>query len=149
MEQIFSQLQGILVQALPAFFLVLLLHFYLKKVLFQPLERVLAERSKRTEGKVEESEREVRRAAEKMRQYEVALAEARATIYKEIEEQRAALAASQSAALSLARDEAAVQIAAARDEIAREAQAARGALASEAERLAEQIATALLAGGRR
>jgi len=40
----------ILVQALPTFFLVLLLFIYLRSMFFKPLERVLAERREATEG---------------------------------------------------------------------------------------------------
>lgn len=148
MEQIFSQLQGILVQALPTFFLVLLLHFYLKKVLFQPLERVLDERQRRTEDTVQDSEDAMRQVARKMGEYEAALSAARATIYKEMEEYRASLSRSQAQAVNEARDASSTKVAAAKAEISAEAEASRASLAAEAGRLADQITASVLAGGR-
>ncbi len=78
MEQIFSALPGILLRALPTFFLILVLHWYFKKVLVQPMERVLEERRQKTAGSVESSEQSLAHAAAKMRQYEQSLTEARA-----------------------------------------------------------------------
>lgn len=146
MEQIFIQLQGILVKALPAFFLVLILHFYLKKVLFLPMERVLEERRRRTEGVVAGSEEAVRAAGRKMREYEAKLAEARAAIYEEAEAARKQLAEQQAAALAEARAEAGARVAKAREAIADETILARAALTAEAEQLAARISASVLTG---
>jgi F0F1-type ATP synthase membrane subunit b/b' len=110
------------------------------------MQRVLAERRKRTEGAVEAAESAVAQAAEKMAAYEKALAEARAGIYAGQEENRKRLGTEQAAAVEAARGKAAAQVAAARVEIAAEAEAARAGLAAESDRLAEQIAQAVLAG---
>jgi F0F1-type ATP synthase membrane subunit b/b' len=146
MEQIVRTLQDILVRAIPTLILVIALHWYLKKVLIEPMQRVLAERRKRTEGAVEAAESAVAQAAEKMAAYEKALAEARAGIYAGQEENRKRLGTEQAAAVEAARGKAAAQVAAARVEIAAEAEAARAGLAAESDRLAEQIAQAVLAG---
>jgi F-type H+-transporting ATPase subunit b len=146
MEQIFIQLQGILVMALPAFFLVLILHFYLKRVLFQPMERVLEERRRRTEGALEGSEEAVRAAEARMHAYEAKLAEARAAIYVESEAARKQLAEQQAAGLAEARATAAARLAKARAAIADESILARAALTGEAEQLAARITSAVLGG---
>jgi F-type H+-transporting ATPase subunit b len=146
MEQIFTSLREILVLALPAFFLVLLLHFYLKKVLFLPMERVLDERRRLTEGAVTGSEEAVRAAGEKMRDYEKRLAEARAAIYQDNEAARKQLADQQAAALADARSASAARVADARATIAEDVAAARVSLAADAEQLAVRISDSILTG---
>ena len=146
MEQIVRTLQDILVRAIPTILLVIALHWYLKKVLIQPMERVLVERRKRTEGAVEAAESAVAQAAGKMADYEKALAEARAGVYAGQEENRRRLGTEQAAAAEAARSKAAALIDKARAEIAAEAESARAGLAAESDRLAERIAEAVLAG---
>lgn len=146
MEQIFTSLREILVLALPAFFLVLLLHFYLKKVLFLPMERVLDERRRLTEGAVAGSEEAVRAAGEKMRDYETRLAEARAAIYQDNEAARKQLADQQAAALADARAASAARVADARATIAEDVADARVSLAADAEQLAVRISDSILTG---
>ena len=95
---------------------------------------------------LEAAESAVAQAANKMAAYEKALAEARAGIYAGQEENRKRLGTEQAAAVEAARGKAAAQVAAARVEIAAEAEFARAGLAAESDRLAEQIAQAVLAG---
>ncbi|HNY40777.1 MAG TPA: ATP synthase F0 subunit B [Bryobacteraceae bacterium] len=149
MEQLlhlFSQLADIIVRAVPAFIIFVLLHLYLKRVLFQPLERVLEERRKKTQGAVDASEAIVRQAESKLDSYERALNQARADIYKEQEVARHTLAARQAAALEEARARVGQQIAAARNDLNAEVEQARATLSTEADRLAETIVAGVLAG---
>ncbi len=149
MEQLghlFTQLGDIIVRAVPAFVVFLLLHIYLKKVLFQPLERVLEERRGKTQGAISAAEAMVRAAAEKLGGYEHALSEARAGIYKEQEATRRRLASEQAASIDRARAEFSAKVASARAGIEAEAGQARISLAAEADHLAEKIAAAVLAG---
>lgn len=143
---IFGALKPILVRALPTFFLVIALHWYLKKVLVQPMERVLAERKKRTEGAVAASEAALADVNAKMAAYEKALYEARAGVYADQEQNRRKLVADQAASIEATKKRMAAHVAAAVAEIAAEAKDARAALAGESERLADQITTAVLAG---
>lgn len=145
--QILRDLQGIIVLALPTVFLVILLHWFLKKMLFQPLDRVIEERRARTQGAIEASEAALATVREKMAAYEKALGDARAELFKENEAARKALVEQQSQALEAARAKAAEQVAAAKAEIAAQAEAARAGLRSESERLADQISHALVSGG--
>jgi F-type H+-transporting ATPase subunit b len=146
MEQNLEFLKGILVRALPTFLLVILLHWYLKKMLFQPLERVLEERRLKTQGSVESSEAAVARAVRKMEDYEKALGDARVEIYQGLEVTRRKLGEKQAQALEAARTQSAERVAAAKASIAEEAEKASASLAAEADRLADQIADAVLAG---
>jgi len=92
------------------------------------------------------SEASLADVAAKMAAYEQALQEARASVYAEQDRNRRNLAADQAAAVEEAKKKVAAQVAAATAEIAAEAQAARATLAAESERLAEQMAGAVLQG---
>lgn len=146
MEATLNALGGILLRALPTFFLVLFLHFYLKKMFFQPLERVLAERRAATEGAREAAEASLAKAGALAAQYEEALRTARAEIGKQNEDLRQKLLEEQVQAIEAARAQARAAVEAARAEIAREAEAARAGLRAESEALAAQIASRVLAG---
>ena len=146
MEQIFIQLGQIIVRALPTFFVIIVLHWYLKKVLFQPMERALEERRQKTEGVIEASEATTERMREKLARYEESLREARAQIYQAQAEERKVLLAKQAEALDAAKSRQSERVAAARAGISGEAEAARRDLAGQVERLAEHITSAVLTG---
>jgi F-type H+-transporting ATPase subunit b len=145
MEKIFVQLQEIVVRAIPTFILVILLYFYLKKMLFRPLEAVLHERARRTMGAAAEAEAKLADFLKKEGNYLLALAEARSGIYKEMEDRRKALASEQAQAVEASRARTAEVVAKAKLDIAEEAEKAKQALAGETDRLAEEIASRLLA----
>lgn len=146
MEQIIETLKGIIVRALPTFALVIILHWFLKKILFQPMEKVLEERRKKTEGAVEASEATLALVNEKLATYENSLADARAEIYKEQEAGRKRLADQQSKAVEAARVKAGERVAAVKAELALEVEKATATLTAESDRLAEEIAGLVLAG---
>ena len=144
--QLFEQVQRILVRALPTFLLVILLHWFLKKVLFVPMQRTLAARHGRTEGAVDAAEARLADAARKVAAYEKALAEARGEIYREQDAHRRQLAARQAALLEAERGRMSGIVQRSRGEISTEARRAREALAAQSEALSEQITAALLGG---
>jgi len=146
MEQIFHALQGILVRALPTFLAVICLHWFLKKVLFQPLDRVLEERRQRTEGVLQSCQAAMERARARIQEYEDSLRRAQAEIFDQQEAERKRMAAERAALLAEARQRARQRLEAARAEIQAEAAAATGALQAEAARLAEAITQSVLAG---
>jgi F-type H+-transporting ATPase subunit b len=147
MGKIFSDLLGIITLAVPTVVLVIVLHWFLKKVLFQPMERVLEERHRRTEGAVEASQAALATVKEKMAAYEKALGDARAEIFKENEVARKALAEQQAQAIEAGRLKAGEQVAAAKADLAAQVELARAGLRAESEALAEQISGALISGG--
>ncbi len=144
MDETLHALGGILLRALPTFFLVVLLHFYLKYVFFRPLDRVLQARYDATEGARRLAESSLLRASAKAEEYETRLRAVRAEIYKEQEEARRRLEKDQAAAIDQARHSAGAAVAAARAQLDGEVMEAKRALDREAEVLAVRIAEAVL-----
>lgn len=146
MEQTLQALGGILLKAIPTVLLLLILHAYLRAVLFRPIERMLEQRSALTEGARKAASESLAAAQAKAQRYEAKLREARAAVYKEMEETRRRWLADQASQIELARLSAAAAVRKAKDEIAAEVSAARVALAQTSSALAEEIAALLLAG---
>jgi F-type H+-transporting ATPase subunit b len=144
MESTLQALGGILLRAIPTFFLVLFLHVYLKKIFFQPLERVLAERDKATKGARAQAETSLARAAKLASEYEEAMRTSRADVYREQEQIRARWRDEQARILQEAKASAERQVAEARAGIASDAEAARVGLRAEAEAIATQIASRIV-----
>jgi len=146
MEQTLHALAGILQKAVLTVALLLLLHFYLKAMLFGPLEKVLKERDRLTKGARQAGEQSLAAADQKTKEYEAKLREARAEVYKEQEEMRRRWIEDQASQTAQARERNAAAVRKARDEISAEAEAARLSLTESSGALAEEIATAVLAG---
>ena len=77
MDKILHQLGELLLTALPTFFLILFLNYYLKFVFFKPLEKALRQRYDATEGARKLAEESLQRAAAKTAEYEATLRAAR------------------------------------------------------------------------
>ena len=146
MEQTLQALGGILLKAIPTFVLVLILHFYLKKMLFQPLDRVLAQRDEATSGARKAAEESFAKAEKRAAEYEAAIRDARADVYKEQEAARNQLLADQEAYLKDARKSMEEMIGAAKARLDAETAIARRTLEASAGVLADQIATQVLIG---
>lgn len=146
MEQVLSSLQALFIRALPTFFLVLVLHFYLKAVFFSPLEKLLQERKDATTGTKKAAEEALAKAEAKAAEYESKIRDARGQIYKEQEAIRSQLRQDQAEQIEEARTKVDAQVREFRSQIESEAAAARTGLASQAEALAEQISRSILAG---
>lgn len=146
MEATFQALGQLLVQAVPTFLIVLLLHFYLKQVFFKPLARILAERDEATQGARKRAAEALDRAAERAADYESQIRAARNEIYREQEEQRRKWRDEQTAQIATAREAAEQSVASARAQIAAEADAAKRTLGSETQMLADRITHAILQG---
>jgi F-type H+-transporting ATPase subunit b len=146
MEQTLHALAGILQKAVLTIGLLLLLHFYLKAMLFGPLEKVLKERDRLTKGAREAGARSLAAADKKTQEYEAKLREARAEVYKEQEEIRRRWLEDQASEVAQARERNAAAVRKAREEIAAEAAAARRSLTESSGALADEIATTVLAG---
>lgn len=144
MESTLRALGQILLQALPTFFLVLLLHQYLKAVFFKPLARVLAERDEATAGARRKANEALARAEQKAAAYEESLRAARNDIYREQEEMRRTWQDEQSAQIATARARSDAAVKDAREQLAREAQSARASLEGNVRMLADQITQTLL-----
>ena len=139
---------ALLVQALPTFFVVVLLHWYLKTTLFQPLEKVLADRHAETQGAREQAAAALKSAELKVAEYDARLRAARTEIYQEQEVWRKGLLEDQTQAVAKARDESKVAISAARAQIALESDAVRTVLERDADGLADRIVASILRGSK-
>ena len=144
MEDTLHALGQIVLRGLPTFFLLLLLHFYLKRTFFAPLEKVLAERFEATTGARKQAETAMARAEAKAREYEDAIRAARTEVYKDNEGLRKQWRERQSVLLAEARVKTDSAIAVAKAEMAGDARTARESLQSESDRLADGIVAAIL-----
>jgi len=149
MDATLHALGQILLGSLPTFFIVLILHFYLKAMLFKPLEKVLHDRRQATEGAREAASLSLERAAKKAAEYEEALREARNEIYREQEEVRRKWREEQVEKLAAARKRAEELAAEGRAGIEREAASAKAGLEQQASLLANEITSTVLQGARR
>jgi F-type H+-transporting ATPase subunit b len=147
MDKTLHDLGGIVLNGLPTFFLVLILAFCVKYLYLKPLEKVLAERFRLTEGARKAAEESLKSADTKIAEYEAALAAARGEIYREQAEFLSRLHAEQAERVSAVRAKSDEQIASARLSIAKEAETARQGLEAHSDTLAAEIADAIL--GRR
>jgi F-type H+-transporting ATPase subunit b len=144
MAQTLQSLGGIILNALPTVFLLVILHFYLKVMLFRPLDKMLKQRHDLTEGARRTAEASLAEADRKAREYEAKLREARAVVYKEQEETRKRWLEDQAAQLAQAQARSEAAVKAAREALAGDAAAAKLDLQKSSVTLADQIATAVL-----
>src|SRR4051812_303550 len=112
MDQTLHDLGGIVLNGLPTFFLVLILAFFVKYLYLNPLEKVLAERFKLTEGARKAAEDSLKNADTKIAEYQDALNRARQEIYQEQAEFLQNLHAEQSEAVQSIRSESDSRVAA-------------------------------------
>lgn len=147
MDPIVRDLLDLIVKSVPTIILFIALAIYLRAVFFKPLEKVMEERHRQTDGARELAQRALAAADEKTAAFNKALQEARAQILKDQEAMRKQWLAEQSEALATARAAADAQIKQAQADIAAETERAKYHLESGAAELADQILARLL--GRR
>jgi F-type H+-transporting ATPase subunit b len=148
MDQVLHSFAGLLLKALPTFILVVVLHFYLKRVFFKPLDKVLQDRDEATEGTRRRAEQSRERAASLAADYEAALSAVRRDIYQEQDETRRRSNQERASAIEESRARAAGMVRQAKAELAEQAASAKVTLAGESDRLAGEIAECILRGGR-
>ena len=146
MEQTLEALGGILLKAIPTVILLLILHAYLRAVLFAPLEKMLKQRAELTDGARQAADQSLAAAEAKAQEYEAKLRDARAAVYKEQEETRRRWLDEQTTRMAQSRASAEAAVRKAKEELAAEAAVARASLAETSSTLADQIASSLLTG---
>ena len=146
MDKTLHDLGGIVLEGLPTFFLVLILAFFVRVLYLKPLEKVLAERSRLTEGARKAAEESLKHADTKIAEYEMKLNEARAEIYQEQAKFLEKVHAEEAAHAQSVRTDAEHMIARAKQALAEEASAAREKLSAQSDILAGQIADSILKG---
>src|SRR5207244_6408647 len=125
MQAIVHQLGELFLQAVPTVLIILLFYFILRAVFFKPLLAVMAERDSRTVGAQRAAEAAQAAAAQKVKQYQEALKQARGQVYAEQEAARKKLLDERSAQIKNARTQAAGEVSAAKTRVAAELAAAR------------------------
>ena len=133
-----------MLSGLPTFVLLLILAGVVKLLYLDPLEKVLAERFRLTEGARQAAEDSLKSADTKIAEYQEALNKARSEIYQEQALFLHNLQAEQAEQARVARMESESRVAAIKLSIAQEAEAARESLDLQSETLAGQIADAIL-----
>jgi F-type H+-transporting ATPase subunit b len=149
MDATLQALGQLILQALPTFFLVLILFLYLKAMFFGPMERILAQRDAATVGARKSAEESLKRAEAKAAAYEEQLRVARNEIYREQEELRRQWQAEQAQQVLAARERADQSVKAARAQIQAETEEARTGLRANVQSIADEITRAVLQGSAR
>jgi F-type H+-transporting ATPase subunit b len=144
MQETLQALGGILLKAIPTVILLIILHFYLKAVLFGPLDRVMEKRRELTEGARKLAEDSLAAATRKADEYEAKLRDARAVVYKQQEEIRKRWLEEQAQQVAEARAGSESTVKTAREAIAQDAAAARKSLQDSSAAVADQIVAAVL-----
>jgi len=144
MDVILHQLGQLLLKAVPTFILVVLLQFYLKRVFFKPLEKILKQRYDATEGAKKAAEESLQRAAAKAAEYEAAMRAARTDVYQAQEQFHRELQEREAAQILEARQRAEAMIQAARADLQKDVEAAKESLRADSEALANRIADTIL-----
>jgi F-type H+-transporting ATPase subunit b len=144
MPSIGHQLGELFLGAAPTVLIILLFYFILRALFFRPLLAVMAEREARTVGAQRAAEAAQAAAADKVKQYQEALKQARGKVYAEQEVARKRLLDERAAQLKDARNKAAAEVGTAKERIAAELEAARGDVESTVAQLSAEIARRLL-----
>jgi F0F1-type ATP synthase membrane subunit b/b' len=144
MEKTLHDLAGIILEGLPTFVLVLILGAFVRSFYLKPLEKVLAERYRLTEGARQAAEESLKSADSKIAEYQTALAKAQSEIYRDQETFLKKFRDEQAELTRQAREESDGRVAEIKLAIANEADIARSNLEAQAETLATQIADAIL-----
>ncbi len=144
MDSTLHALADLLIKAVPTVLFFIVLTFYLKVVLFQPLAQILDQRRKATEGVRDLAQRAFEAADKRNAEFEYALQLVRNDLYQQHEAKRREWSDEQSRTIAEARAEAARQIAAAKSEIAEEVEKTQAEMTASIENLSRQIVGSLL-----
>ena len=144
MQGIVGQLGELFLQAVPTVLIIFVFYFILRAIFFKPLLKVMAEREARTIGAQKEAQSAQAAAAEKVKQYEEALKQARAKVYGEQESARKKLLDERAESVKAARAKASAEMASAKARIEGELAAAKRDLDSTVGQLSAEIVRRIL-----
>jgi F-type H+-transporting ATPase subunit b len=149
MDSIAGQLGELFLQAVPTVLIILIFFVVLRATFFKPLLKVMAEREARTVGAQRDAEKAQAAAAEKKKQYEEALKQARAKVYAEQEVVRKKALDERAETVKEARAKASSRVAGAKQRIEGELAVARKDIETTVEQLSQEIARRILQAPRR
>jgi len=144
MQTIVQQLGELFLQAVPTVLIILLFYIILRALFFKPLLAVMAERDARTVGAQKASEAAQAAAAEKVKQYQEALRQARGQVYAEQEAARKKLLEERAAQIREARTKASGEVSVAKARVTAELAAARREVEATVAQLSAEIARRIL-----
>ncbi len=144
MQEIVHQLGELFLQAVPTVLIILLFYFILRALFFKPLLAVMAERDSRTVGAQKAAEAAQAAAAEKVKQYQEALKQARGQVYAEQEAARKKLLEERAAQIKDARTKASGEVSTAKLRIAAELAAGRRDVEGTVAQLSAEMARRIL-----
>ncbi|HEX3894416.1 MAG TPA: ATP synthase F0 subunit B [Terracidiphilus sp.] len=152
MQEIFQQLQGYFIGAVPTSLLFIVLVLAYQFLVQGPLSTTLKERRGRTEGAVDAAHKAIEQAEKRAAEYDAKLRQARGEVFKAREERIKKWSAERDTALDAARKAAGSRVSQAKVELETEAEQARKVVQSSVGELAGQVVRAVLpatAGGSR
>jgi F0F1-type ATP synthase membrane subunit b/b' len=144
MQAIGHQLGELFLQAVPTVLIILLFYIILRAIFFKPLLAVMAERDARTVGAQKASEAAQAAAAEKVKQYQDALRQARGQVYAEQEAARKKVLEERAAQIKEAHTRASGEVTTAKARVAAELAAARRDVETTVAQLSAEIARRIL-----
>jgi F-type H+-transporting ATPase subunit b len=144
MDQILSQLGGLVLGSVPTMVLFLLLVTAYGFLVRRPLDRVLAERRARTTGAVEQARNAISEAEAKTADYEEKLRRAKADLFGAREKQLKQWQAERDQALAEARAATTEKVQAAKSEIEQSVSIARRQIEAMSAELSDQIMRAVM-----
>ncbi|MGB7726604.1 MAG: ATP synthase F0 subunit B [Candidatus Acidiferrum sp.] len=144
MPSLVHQIGELFLRAVPVALIVIVFYFVLRSLFFKPILAVMAEREARTIGAQKSAEAAQAAAAEKIRQYEEALRQAKAKVYAEQEVERKKLLDERAAVVKDARNKAASEVGNAKQRVEAELETAKKDIESIASQLAAEITKRVL-----
>jgi len=144
MTDLVHQIGELFLRAVPVALIVLIFYLVLRAWFFKPLLKVMAERDARTIGAQKAAEAAQAAAAEKIKQYEEALRQARAKVYAEQEAERKKALDERAAFLKESRAKATAEVNSAKENLAGQMDVARKQLEGTVPELAAEIARRVL-----
>lgn len=144
MPSLVHQIGELFLRAVPVALIVIAFYFVLRSLFFKPILAVMAEREARTSGAQKSAEAAQAAAAEKIRQYEEALRQAKAKVYAEQEAERKKLLDERAGVLKEARNKAASEVGKSKQRVEAELETAKKDVESIASQLAAEIASRVL-----
>jgi F-type H+-transporting ATPase subunit b len=140
MPSLVHQIGELFLRAVPVALIVIVFYFIMRFLFFKPILAVMAERDARTLGAQKSAEAAQAAAAEKIRQYEEALRQAKAKVYSEQEAERKKLLDERASVLKEARTKASAEVGKAKERVSGELLAAKKDIEITASQLAVEIA---------
>jgi len=144
MTDLVHQIGELFLRAVPVALIVLIFYFILRSSFFKPLLQVMAEREARTLGAQKSAEAAQAAAAEKTKQYEEALRQAKAKVYAEQEIERKKTLDERAAFLKETRSKVTAEVNRAKENVAGQLQAAKREIEGNVPELAAEIARRVL-----